>query len=951
MTADMENELQAYADMENDLQAYNDAQRYLKLSKVYAEYLGGLRWSGTEDAIIYGDGRCFAFNEAIAEFVDGFAGQGRLVPFGYLLHWIDLLQNHRGIAKADRLRAISVETGSNWRNAGAFAATQSDVLPDDLGLTTPGHIVSRLRNRAFPIRWFTSQFHESGTFLEQPAIAPEAFESEVLDRIERFTEDELRAWLRTGRGPIRGSERIAAELPVPRSLVGKLAKLLERPRLAGADAYVAQLVGALALPPRRFLPEELPIGGYTDIVTKGQVEHLVPTQFALDEMEFLRRYSERELLYFRREEPPARHRQELVVLLDQGVRTWGDVRLVLAAGTLAYAKHAANARTPFGLAATSSGGTFVDLAAIDSDALGKMIEASDLSLNPGLALERVLETPCDAMRDIVLLTHTRNVSEDDVLAAARRLNKGDRLFAVGLDGHGQAELVEIRHGAAIHVRRFRIQFVSSVPPPVRDVSALWTGPVESIPYAFRISTDSKITHFDFDYDNQWLLTVSGHGYLQLWKLDGSTQEMLPRVAVPMLAKQILCVQGVKGGFVLVCRKGNGIGAIHYDINSRLCECHDLGPSDLASVRICYLPESHSVAVQNEERMAEAYLIDLPNKKVYSSAKGVLPAKSPVRWMRNIAEFQVHRNRSLPFSKDKVAARTIGVKASCFFESWSGRIAVQNGHLQPTYSPIANGERCFINATPLNVQYAGNTLAIRAMRRDIGESISLIDCTLGRSEGAIIREYQLGTGKHKILDFLLSFDGQSIALLRSENRVEVVSARDIVRPHYQTGTGKIASDLRFFVGENCLLLNHGPTDAPSHWHLFDWDNGTLQHQYTRERFRPNHPRALQAMPMVDVHVTRKQFPACALADPERFRSGVRYHDLWYVLDRFGQVAVLDADEQVIAMFTAFRNLIGVCMPDGTRFGTVMRNLGPQTAGAAEKIGRTLVRRIDDLRGSP
>src|SRR5207237_1186936 len=159
------------------------------------------------------------FSPAVAEFVDGFASEGRVPPFGYLLHWMDLLQNQRKLAAPAirQLHRIFYDTGGNWRNAGALAATLSRTLP---------------------------------------------------------------------------------EVPQPRSLARVLAALLERPRLAGAQTYVPQLVGALTLPPRRLTPQELPIGGYTDIVTRGQVEHLLPAQFALDEMEFLRRFAEKELLYY-----------------------------------------------------------------------------------------------------------------------------------------------------------------------------------------------------------------------------------------------------------------------------------------------------------------------------------------------------------------------------------------------------------------------------------------------------------------------------------------------------------------------------------------------------------------------------------------------------------------------------------------------------------------------------
>ena len=168
----------------------------------------------------------------------------------------------------------------------------------------------------------------------------------------RTTEDELlRPGCKRGAGRSWHARRNwSQELPLPLAVWARLLaeSLLERAAAVGggADLCAAQLVpSALALPTAAYRmtgPQELPVGGYTDIVTRGQVEQLLPTQFALDELEFLRRFSENELLYFRREEPPAQNRQELVVLLDQGVRTWGDVRLVLAA---AAARPAASKRS------------------------------------------------------------------------------------------------------------------------------------------------------------------------------------------------------------------------------------------------------------------------------------------------------------------------------------------------------------------------------------------------------------------------------------------------------------------------------------------------------------------------------------------------------------------------------------------------------------------------------
>src|SRR5205823_4691807 len=115
------------------------------------------------------------------------------------------------------------------------------------------------------------------------------------------------------------------------------------------------------------------------------------SQFALDDLEFVRRYAEKELLYFRREEPHARTEEELIVLLDQGVRTWGDVRLVLSAAVLALGRLAGRRGIRFRVAVTSSGERAADPLQLATEALGKLLEASDLTPHPGLALERVLE--------------------------------------------------------------------------------------------------------------------------------------------------------------------------------------------------------------------------------------------------------------------------------------------------------------------------------------------------------------------------------------------------------------------------------------------------------------------------------------------------------------------------------------------------------------------------------
>src|SRR2546428_726761 len=84
--------------------------------------------------------------------------------------------------------------------------------------------------------------------------SPGDCEWHLLQALEPYSEDELRSWLRHGHGPEKQTgEMLAQEVPrLPdRTLASVLADLLQRPRLAGAEPFVAQMVSALTLPPRK----------------------------------------------------------------------------------------------------------------------------------------------------------------------------------------------------------------------------------------------------------------------------------------------------------------------------------------------------------------------------------------------------------------------------------------------------------------------------------------------------------------------------------------------------------------------------------------------------------------------------------------------------------------------------------------------------------------------------
>jgi hypothetical protein len=327
---------------------------YLRIPSGYAEAVDQLGWSAAGDAIEFWNRETFALTPEILGFLEGFASQRPLVPFAHVLHLQYLLRRGCLPSSPHDFSALSEafrKAGMNPRNAGVFCAVLCRGVPPALELPSAEELPRQPGFRSLTLEVSAAGERDG----DRPPLAPGAFEKLLSSALRVYTFAELVHWFRHGQGPAAAAgERVARGLPAapPATLRGVLATLVQSARLAGAVPFVEQLVSALDLPPRRRDHHELATGGYWDVVTRGHPEQILPSQFALDDLEFLRRHAENELLYYHREEPHVRTREELVVLLDQGVRTWGTVRVVLAAAVLALARLAERRRLPFTVAAT-----------------------------------------------------------------------------------------------------------------------------------------------------------------------------------------------------------------------------------------------------------------------------------------------------------------------------------------------------------------------------------------------------------------------------------------------------------------------------------------------------------------------------------------------------------------------------------------------------------------------
>jgi hypothetical protein len=900
------------------------ARSYLRIPEEYARYLGGLRWSADGDAIEDARGITFAFRQQIAHFLEGFTSIAAPVHFAFVLHLMHLVSQ----VKDERPRRVQllpklfVDLHRPLRNAGVLCAGLCEDVPRAAGLVDIRAVLDDLRHEpAF-----------DGP-AEAPPLGPETFEEIVLRELRDYELAELASWLRFGREPVaEAADKVAEELSAarPRSLAEVFGALAQRQRLAGAAPFLPQMVSALSLPPRRLAERELPMGGYADVTTRGAPEQILPSQFAVDELEFVRRFAENELLYFRREEPHARTREELVLVVDQGVRTWGDVRLLLVAAVHAFAKLAERKKVAFRVAATSAAGPPLDPPTADEKAVAELLEASDLSADPGRALEGVLEEKAAGPRDVVLLTHPRNLTEPDVAAAARCVTPGTRLFALTADEHGGCALAEVRHGAPVSVTRFCVDLTPKrlptvARPPAEAPAGPWTGAGEPIgfPFHFGVSRRGGKFLFDFDADGEWVLIATHNGMLSLSRTDGTRHELLPRgFADGKVLKEVGGVIGVAGGFAVVGMVDKDLITVHYDLASRTARLHRLGEVRVPfPYWLHYFRDLHAVVARYDQTFP-AYAVDLAtgDTEVSFGAEAGSPRNRAARACLAVAPLGHPPHQLRIFTGRSAEDRR---QPHVLFLADSGSIHPSvGGRAWSAFVPQADGKPILQGATLHQACCVGPVLAVSSSGGRWGRTEPVL--RLFRApDGATIREY---VHKKPAWAFTLSRDGRKLVRQVGDCRLEM-SEIEGGQPVRLPRQGGYHQHVDVELCETLLVIRTG-----SALYLIGWGDGPLR--VTRlgmasVRRRHGSPASM-AGAMPGIVARADAVPSFARYDPSRFTAGI-HGRLIVVVDSFGQVAVLDRFEKLVCMFSAFVGL-EAWMPPDVRW--------PQQGSAAEAIGAAL-----------
>jgi hypothetical protein len=950
------------------------AALYLQIPADYCRSFGGLRWAQYGEAVEFlegpAGGHTFAFAREIALFLEGIQAAGEFSPaFGFVLHLLYLMglgDRAGGPSPGHRLERIAAAFHAlecPLRNAGALGAWLCRDAPLPADPPELGEVHSLLSGGSWVPQMVLS--HEMLGVIdqaEQPGLRPEEFEQLIRAGVDALSDEAIGHWLRYGRGPAgEAGERLARFRP--RSLSAALADLEQRPRLAGVGRLISRLEGALSLPPRRLAWSEIQNGGYSDVTTRGAPEQILPIQFALDGEEFLRRFAERELLYYQKEEPRQPTTEELVLLLDQGVRTWGDVRLVLAGAALALARQAERRRIAIKLATTGNGGEPVDPSEIDSQALSALLEASDLSLNPGQALAALLQSPAASRRDVVLLTHPRCLSAADVAVAAGMLadNPGARLFAVSVDSAGQVALAELRGGMPVVLGRSRINIVDDpiVPesPPSRPHLAgrrLWKGSVESIPFPFHCGTLDRIDspqndgrrHFDFDESGDQVLVVGRYGLIFTWRIDGTEFEILPRPLIDHeVMRPVKTVLGVAGGFVLVSYRQGCPVLAHYDLRARHCIVHRIDQIG-SKVHWVYYADLHSIAGRPAKgRPSVAIDLGVPGPKAMTTQRAATAAARndaglvPYRFWRDaqaaagddagllpypLPAAQIEKSATEPWIDSRVHEPSLN--------SYLGQLSYRQGAGETrSLIPLADGQPALKGRHLLQTRQGGDILAVLA-EGSSGAALYFVSI----SREMLVGIFSLG-GRNGTGTFALSRQGTRFALLRGDRELEVrdvpghgppvfVSPKEDSRVHFAT------------LGRSCLLVREfdaGETRFLRAQCLIRWDQGRLE---------VVHREVYSILSILGgVIAQSRSLPTGKISvhhDPMRFVQHVEHESLCFLIDRYNQIAAVNRSGELLALFYITREEVAAWLPDGTCLGPRRLIGGEPTPGAAERIAAVL-----------
>lgn len=391
----------------------------------------------------------------------------------------------------------------------------------------------------------------------------------------------LAARLKTGiEDPIMPVE---LETPVLGSARSLISELQDDPELGGVARLAKLLSATVNLPRPLSLPEELPLGGVSDISNRGTLDRLLLSELANDDQTLSVRVAMNEALYLRREVPPRPPARRRVILLDAGIRMWGVPRLFAASVGLALAAGADDEADVTVLRAAGAATDDVDFTT--AAGLTDHLAALDARIHPGetLAAIRALVDEAAVKEaqaiDVVVVTASDVVADRSfqrALAEAQFQNV--HLAVVDRSGDFALHLQTLRGRKLLKQASFALDDIFA--PTARPKQKLVDDARDDLPAIFGVKPFPLRLSVPVDADRSWyvdgfgVLTYVRDGRLMLWTQvsRGARQigEGLPEGDLHWGATRLDDGRGLAA--VIGKRSRNGLRALYVDLDHNDPSC-------------------------------------------------------------------------------------------------------------------------------------------------------------------------------------------------------------------------------------------------------------------------------------------------------------------------------------------------------------------------------------------
>ncbi len=164
--------------------------------------------------------------------------------------------------------------------------------------------------------------------------------------------------------------------------------LIDNPTTFPVGALIKSLWSGMSIPIHHSLPSAQPMGGFSDLSNKGDLDKLLISEFAGDDWLFLSRLANNEALYLHRETPPGADQLERIILVDVSIKSWGTPKVLAYAILLAIIKHP---KTDIHCTAYAVGNNFYPITVDTVDAVIQSIQLVDGALHPAAGLIKFFE--------------------------------------------------------------------------------------------------------------------------------------------------------------------------------------------------------------------------------------------------------------------------------------------------------------------------------------------------------------------------------------------------------------------------------------------------------------------------------------------------------------------------------------------------------------------------------